>query len=95
MGLVAGVTLFSRPSFNHLGPHLPGLVAVGILDVSAAALFAVASSQGMVSLIGVMASLYPIATVLLAHVVLGERLAVSQRVGAGAAFAGVGLISLA
>jgi drug/metabolite transporter (DMT)-like permease len=95
MCIVSGVTLVRKPSFSNVSPHLPSLVAVGVLDVTAAVLFAVASTLGMVSLIGVMASLYPIATVLLAHLILGERLAVSQRVGAGAAFAGVGLISLA
>jgi drug/metabolite transporter (DMT)-like permease len=69
-------------------------VAIGLLDLSAALLFSVASSQGLVSLIAVTASLYPIGTVILAHLVLKERLVLSQRIGAGAAFAGVGLISL-
>jgi drug/metabolite transporter (DMT)-like permease len=95
MAIIGLIALIKRPSFRKIGRDVPALLAIGLLDVSAATLFAVASSQGMVSLISVMASLYPIATVLLAHVVLGERLAMSQRVGAGAAFAGVGLISLA
>jgi drug/metabolite transporter (DMT)-like permease len=95
MAIIGSIALIKRPSFRNIRADVPALIAIGLLDVSAAALFAVASSQGMVSLISVMASLYPIATVLLAHVILGERLAMSQRVGAGAAFAGVGLISLA
>jgi len=95
MAIFAVLLLVRRPSFKTARPHMVGLIAIGLLDVTAAVLFAVASSQGLVSLIAVMASLYPIVTVLLAHVILGERLALSQRVGAGAAFAGVGLISLA
>jgi drug/metabolite transporter (DMT)-like permease len=93
--IIIGAFVFARrPSFAPAGAHFTGLVAIGLLDVSAAVLFAVASSQGLVSLIAVTASMYPIATVILAHVVLKERLALSQRIGAGAAFAGVGLISL-
>jgi drug/metabolite transporter (DMT)-like permease len=95
MAVIAAIALVKRPSFHDAQPHLGGLATIGLLDVGAAVLFAVASSQGMVSLIAVMASLYPIATVLLAHIILGERLALTQRLGAGAAFAGVGLISLA
>lgn len=95
MIILALVALVCRAPFSTAQGHVTGLVAIGLLDVSAAVLFAVASSQGMVSLIAVMASLYPISTVLLAHVILGERLALSQRLGAAAAFAGVGLISFA
>lgn len=95
IGLLAIAILARQPSFRPAGAHVPGLVAVGILDVSAAVLFAVASSQGMVSLIAVLASLYPIVTVFLAYVVLGERLAWIQRFGAAAAFGGVALITLA
>jgi drug/metabolite transporter (DMT)-like permease len=93
--IIGVAALVWRPSFANVRSQLSSLAGIGLLDVSAAVLFAVASSMGMVSLIAVMASLYPIATVLLAHVILGERLALSQRIGAGSAFAGVGLISLA
>jgi drug/metabolite transporter (DMT)-like permease len=94
MVIIGGVALARRPSFSPAASHLGGLVAIGLLDLSAALLFSVASSQGLVSLIAVTASLYPIGTVILAHLVLKERLVLSQRIGAGAAFAGVGLISL-
>ena len=49
------------------------LVAVGTLDIAANAMFAVASTEDLVSLVSVLASLYPITTVGLAAVVLGER----------------------
>ncbi|MFN0070161.1 MAG: EamA family transporter [Chloroflexota bacterium] len=94
LAILGALVLAQRPSFKPAVSHRWGLAAIGLLDVSAAVLFSVASSQGLVSLIAVMASLYPITTVLLAHLILGERLTLSQRLGTGAAFAGVALISL-
>ena len=49
--------------------------------MSANALFAFASGHGLLSLVSVLGSLYPVVTVLLAHVVLGERLTRTQRAG--------------
>ena len=68
-------------------------VAVGLLETTANALIAVATTLGLVSLVGVLASLYPIVTVALARVVLGERIARSQQLGAVAALAGVVMIA--
>ncbi len=68
-------------------------VAVGLLETTANALIAVATTVGLVSLVGVLASLYPIVTVALARVVLGERIARSQQLGAVAALAGVVMIA--
>ncbi len=60
---------------------LPAVAAVGLADVTANALFAFASRHGLLALVSVLGSLYPIVTVLLAHVVLGERLTRSQQLG--------------
>jgi drug/metabolite transporter (DMT)-like permease len=72
---------------------LAAVVAVGLADVTANALFAVASGHGLLALVAVLGSLYPIATVLLAHVVLGERLTRPQQLGIGIALAGVAAIA--
>ena len=53
---------------------LPVLAAIGLGDVSANALFAFASSRGLVSVASVLGSLYPVATLVWARVLLGERL---------------------
>ena len=59
-----------------LRPHWLGLVAIGVLDTGGNALFAAASStHGLLSVVSVLASLYPVVTVLLARLVLGERVA--------------------
>ena len=48
----------------------------------------------MLSLVSVVASLYPVSTVLLARGFLHERLSRPQTVGVVTAFVGVGLIAL-
>lgn len=68
---------------------LPAVAAVGLADVSANALFAVASSRGLLALVAVLGSLYPVVTVILAHMLLGERLTRTQKAGIGIALAGV------
>lgn len=73
--------------------QLAAVAAIGIVDVSANALFALASERGLLAIVSVLGSLYPIATVLLAHVVLGERLTRTQRGGVAVALVGVALVS--
>ena len=60
---------------------LPAVAAVGLADVAANALFALASGRGLLALVSVLGSLYPVVTVLLAHVLLGERLTRAQQAG--------------
>ena len=71
------------------------LVVVGVGDVSANLLYGFATQLGYVSVTSVLASLYPVATVLLARVVLHERLLRIQYVGVLTALAGVALVSIA
>ena len=61
--------------------------------MTANALFAFASGHGLLALVAVLGSLYPVVTVLLAHVLLGERLTRAQQVGIAVALAGVCAIS--
>jgi len=72
---------------------LPTVAAVGLCDVGANALFALASSRGLLALVSVLGSLYPVVTVVLAHLVLGERLTRLQLGGVGVALAGVAAVS--
>ena len=57
-------------------------------------LFAASSGHGLVSLTAVLASLYPVVTVLLAAAVLHERVAPMQRAGIVLTLTGVVLISV-
>ena len=67
-------------------------IACGGLDMLANALYLVAVRQGQLSLVATLASLYPASTVLLARVVLGERLGTWQQLGVAAAVAAIVLI---
>jgi drug/metabolite transporter (DMT)-like permease len=68
---------------------LPAVAAVGLADVTANSLFALANGHGQLALVAVLGSLYPVVTVLLAHILLGERLTRTQKTGIGIALAGV------
>ena len=94
---VTGLTLAAlvlRPRLGAIGPRDGAtLVLVGALDTGANALFAAAAAQGLVSLAAVLSSLYPVVTIVLARLVLGERVRAVQRAGIAAAIGGVVLIS--
>jgi len=71
---------------------LPAAVGCGALDMIANGLYLVAVRQGQLSLVATLAALYPASTVLLARLVLGERLGRWQQFGVGAAVAAIVLI---
>ncbi len=70
------------------------VLAVGMCDVGANVLFALATTKGLVSVVSVLTSLYPALTVALAAVFLRERLGPLQLAGAGAVLAGAALLSV-
>jgi drug/metabolite transporter (DMT)-like permease len=91
--LLLGAALVLRPRLRDARPHVPALAGAGTLDVSANLLFAAATTKALVSLVSVAGSLYPVVTVLLARVVLHERVARVQEAGVIAALGGVVLIA--
>jgi drug/metabolite transporter (DMT)-like permease len=68
-------------------------VSAGLFDVAATALLVVAVRRELVSVVAPIASLAPAFTVLLAWIVLRERLRVDQRVGLLVALAGLVLVA--
>jgi len=90
LALTAAVGATVRVGRRGLVP----VAAVGLTDVAANALFALASTRGLLSIVAVLGSLYPVTTVLLAHVVLGERLTGVQIAGVAVALAGVAALSI-
>jgi drug/metabolite transporter (DMT)-like permease len=82
-----------RPPLDVAARVLPWLALIGLADTLGNVLFAAASRSGLVSVTSVLASLYPIVTVVLARVLLAERVARPQEGGIGLTLAGVVLIS--
>jgi drug/metabolite transporter (DMT)-like permease len=92
-GLVAAACAVTRPRIPG-DPRVLGLLAgIGLFDLGANACFAVATTEGLLSTTSVLASLYPLVTVVLARLVLGERVRRVQEVGIAAAVVGVVLIA--
>jgi drug/metabolite transporter (DMT)-like permease len=83
------LVLAARSSVRIPRASLPAVVAVGVGDVSANALFALASGHGLLALVSVLGSLYPVVTLLLAYVLLSERLTRVQQAGVAIALTGV------
>ena len=89
VSLLAATMLMVRPKLPGLGPDLRVLAAIGCLDVGGSLLYATATQHGLTSVIGVLGSLYPVVTVVLARVYLSERLGMPQRAGAGLVIVGI------
>ena len=94
VGVVAfAAWLAFRPPLSKARGSLWAIALVGIADTAGNTLFAAASSLGEVSVVSVLATLYPVTTVALAAIVLSERVNRLQGVGVIAALAGIVLIS--
>jgi len=90
--LVVAAVAF-RPSLSLGRADVGALVTIGLLDVTANGLFAAAANEGLVSVVAVLGSLYPVVTILLARVVLEERVRPLQQAGIVAVLGGVALIA--
>jgi drug/metabolite transporter (DMT)-like permease len=88
---IVAVARPGRPA--RLRRDLGVLALAGTLDFGATALYGIANHGGKLSIVAVAGSLYPVATVLLARWVLGERLVRVQAAGVCLALVGVALIA--
>jgi drug/metabolite transporter (DMT)-like permease len=92
VSLLTAAVVVLRPPLRAGRRDAPVLFGVGALDVGANALFGIAAREGLLSLVSVLASLYPLTTVALAGLVLGERPHRVAQAGVVLAMAGVVLI---
>jgi uncharacterized membrane protein len=92
--LGAAVWLGTGPAGPGAGRWvLPAAIAAGVLDASANVCYVLAARAGLFGMAVVITSLYPGITVLLARVVLGERMKAVQRIGLALAAAGVAMVT--
>lgn len=93
---VAGISRQSWVPRDRAGRQAVGVAAVGgLLGTAGTAAFLSASHTADLAVVGVLASLYPAVTVLLAVTVLREPFRVSQGLGLLVCGASVGLVALA
>jgi drug/metabolite transporter (DMT)-like permease len=93
VGLLGLVILALRVRPGVSGRELPSFAAVGCLDAGANLAFGAATTAGLLSLVSVLGSLYPVGTILLARWLDGERLRPIQQAGVALALAGAAAIS--
>ena len=91
--IVCLAALLVRPSTARLRATLPILVAAGLFDTGANLLYGASARHGLISVVSVLGSLYPVVLVVLARFVLAERIARPQLAGVAVALAGVALMS--
>jgi drug/metabolite transporter (DMT)-like permease len=91
--VVLVTALVLRPSAARLRPAVPILLATGLFDTGANLLYGASARHGLISVVSVLGSLYPVVLVALAYVVLRERISRPQLGGVALALAGVALIS--
>jgi drug/metabolite transporter (DMT)-like permease len=89
------VYLVTRPPLAVRRTELPLLALIGLLIIGADSLYAVATTEGLLSVVVVLSSLYPAVTIALARLYLNERLQRRQLVGVAAALAGAVAIAAA
>jgi drug/metabolite transporter (DMT)-like permease len=91
---VLAVTLCLLLGSLRVAPaRLPTLLAIGLFDAGANVLLALALREGLVSVVSVLASMYPLVTIALARALLDERVARAQQVGAAVAITGAAMIA--
>ena len=91
--LVCIAVLLVRPAAGRLRLTLPILIASGLFDTGANLLYGASARRGLISVVSVLGSLYPIVLVVLARLVLKERIARPQLAGVAATLTGVALIA--
>ncbi|MGH3050313.1 MAG: EamA family transporter, partial [Gaiellaceae bacterium] len=93
LAVLAGWATATRAPVRVDRAALPAIALLGLLDTTANGLFVLASARGLLAIVSVLGSLYPVATVLAAHLLLGETISRTQRAGVVLALAGVAVVA--
>jgi len=90
--LFGGLGLATAQPMMMTSPVARIAIGGGVVDMAANALYLAATRYGALSIVVTLASLYPASTVILARVVLGERLSRWQIAGVACALGAIVLI---
>ena len=94
VGLFAIAFLLLRPEDDLSLANWGWLILIGLLILLADSFFAVASVKGVLSVVAVLSSLYPVVTILLARFHLGEHLSRRQIAGIAIVLVGAAALSI-
>jgi drug/metabolite transporter (DMT)-like permease len=74
--------------------ELPVIALIGVLVLAADAMYASATTEGLLSVVAVLSSLYPVVTIVLARLYLHERLGGLQKLGVAITLIGATILSV-
>ncbi len=87
--ILTAIVIVRRPPLPAGAAALMPLLLVGAFDLLANVMFTIATGRGLLSVVGVLGSLYPAVTVVLARMLLHERPTKVQDAGVAVTLAGV------
>jgi drug/metabolite transporter (DMT)-like permease len=92
--LIVAIVLVGRRAWRSDRRLLPAMAGVGVLDMAGNAAFILAVQAGSLAVAAVLSSLYPVTTVVLASLVLHERVTRSHAAGIAIAIGAIACIAL-
>jgi len=92
--LVAVAVIVTRSPWRPAGRLVPAIAAVGVLDMVGNGAFILAVQAGALAVAAVLSSLYPVTTVILAAIVLHERVTRIHALGIALAIAAIACIAV-
>jgi drug/metabolite transporter (DMT)-like permease len=91
---IVGGVVVTRTAWRPAASRVPAIIAIGIADMTGNAFYILAVQAGALAVASVVSSLYPVTTVILATVILHERVTRSHAVGIALAALAITLIGL-
>ena len=91
--LVVSAVLATSTSLRAPRRLLPLLVVIGLFDTGANVAVTTATTLGAAGIVALLSALYPLVTIALARIVLGEQLSALRRVGGLVALGGAALVA--
>jgi drug/metabolite transporter (DMT)-like permease len=93
VGLFVVALTLTRPASALRRGDVPVIASIGLLIIGADAMYASASTHGVLGVVAALSTLYPIVTIALARVYLQERVERRQQLGIALSLCGVAAIS--